>query len=74
MDRCLRNTVHLMGAPLEDALRMVSATPASILGVAHRKGSLAPGKDADVVILNSNLQVTHTLIAGQLAYSSSPEV
>ena len=74
MDRCLRNAVHLMGAPLEDALRMVSATPASILGVADRKGSLAPGKDADVVILNPNLQVTHTIIAGQLAYSSSPEV
>lgn len=71
MDRCLRNAVHLMGAPLEDALRMVSTTPASILGVAHRKGSLAAGKDSDVVILNSDLQVTHTMISGQLAYPSS---
>lgn len=69
MDRCLRNAVHLMEAPLEEALRMVSATPASILGVAHRKGSLAPGKDADVVILDSDLQVTHTIVIGQLFWS-----
>jgi N-acetylglucosamine-6-phosphate deacetylase len=66
MDRCLRNTVRLMGVPLEDALRMVSGTPATILGVAHRKGSLAPGKDADVVILNADLQVTHSVVSGQL--------
>jgi len=61
--------VRLVEAPLEEALRMVSATPASILGVAHRKGSLAPGKDADVVILDSDLQVIHTIVLGQLFYS-----
>jgi N-acetylglucosamine-6-phosphate deacetylase len=71
MDRCLRNVVHLMEAPLEDALRMVSTTPACILGVGDRKGSLAPGKDADVVVLDTDLQVTHTIVAGQLAYTSS---
>jgi N-acetylglucosamine-6-phosphate deacetylase len=69
MDRCLRNVVRMMGAPLEEALRMVSTTPASILGVAQRKGSLAPGKDADVVILDSDLQVAHTIVLGQLFYS-----
>ena len=71
MDRCLRNAIHLMDVPLEDALRMVSLTPASILGVAHRKGSLEPGKDADVTILNSDLEVIHTITSGQVAYSAT---
>jgi N-acetylglucosamine-6-phosphate deacetylase len=69
MDRCLRNSVRLMEAPLEDAWHMVSATPAAILGVAHRKGTLEPGKDADIVILDAELQVIYTVTRGQLAYS-----
>ncbi|MEA3336145.1 MAG: N-acetylglucosamine-6-phosphate deacetylase [Chloroflexota bacterium] len=70
MDRCLRNAIHLMDVPLGDALRMVSTTPASILGVADRKGSLEPGKDADVTVLNSELEVIHTITSGQLAFST----
>jgi N-acetylglucosamine-6-phosphate deacetylase len=69
MDRCLRNSVRLMEASLEDTWRMVSATPAAILGVAHRKGTLEPGKDADIVVLDAELQVTYTVTRGQLAYS-----
>lgn len=69
MDRCLRNSVRLMEASLEDTWRMVSATPATILGVAHRKGTLEPGKDADIVVLDAELQVTYTVTRGQLAYS-----
>jgi N-acetylglucosamine-6-phosphate deacetylase len=69
MDRCLRNAVRLMDVPLVEALRLVSATPASILGIGHRKGSLESGKDADIVILNSELQVTRTIARGRLAYS-----
>jgi N-acetylglucosamine-6-phosphate deacetylase len=70
LDRCLRNVVRLMDVPLECALQMVAATPASILGVADRKGSLTPGKDADIVVLNSDLHVTHTFTLGQLIYFS----
>ncbi len=69
MDRCLSNTVHVAQVPLGDALRMVTATPARILGVDRRKGSLAPGQDGDVVILDSDLQVTHTIVGGRLFYS-----
>ena len=71
MDRCLRNAIHLMNVPLEDALRMVSLTPASILGIAQNKGRLEPGKDADITILNSDLEVSHTITAGQIAYSAT---
>jgi imidazolonepropionase-like amidohydrolase len=40
------------GATAAEALRAVTATPAEILGVADRLGSLAPGKDADLVVLS----------------------
>ena len=45
------------GIPLGDAIRMVSETPAQIMGVSDRKGSLQKDKDADVVILDKNLNV-----------------
>lgn len=65
MDQCLRNAVRLMDLSLADAVRMASLTPATLLGVADRKGSLEPGKDADVVVLDDSLQVAHVLVAGR---------
>jgi len=53
-----------MGISLQDALRMVSLTPATILGIADCKGSLEAGKDADIVILDGDHQVTQTIVAG----------
>jgi N-acetylglucosamine-6-phosphate deacetylase len=69
MDSCLRNVLRIVGMPLEEALRMVSTTPASILGLADRKGRLAPGMDADMVILDREIQVTHTIVLGQHVFS-----
>ncbi|HWJ03026.1 MAG TPA: amidohydrolase family protein, partial [Verrucomicrobiae bacterium] len=42
------------GMAMEDALKALTINPAEILGVADRLGSLAPGKDADVVIWSGN--------------------
>jgi imidazolonepropionase-like amidohydrolase len=57
----------------EEALRAVTANPAEILGVANRVGSLAPGKDADIIILNGpplglKSWVEQVYIDGVLAY------
>jgi N-acetylglucosamine-6-phosphate deacetylase len=46
--------IAVVGIPLVEAIRMVTLTPARIAGVADRKGSLAVGKDADVVIWNDD--------------------
>ena len=50
MDRLIRTCVQQAGIPLEDAFRMSSETPARIMGVLDRKGTLEAGKDADVVL------------------------
>ncbi len=57
MDRLIRTLVHGAEIPLEDAIRMASETPAKIMGVYDRKGSLARGKDADLIILDKDLNL-----------------
>lgn len=56
-DRLVRTLVQQAEVPLEDAVRMASETPAHIMGVHRRKGALARGKDADILILDDKLKV-----------------
>lgn len=69
MHRCVSKVVQHMGISLFEAFRMASATPATILKISDRKGTIEPGKDADLVILDSHLDVTHTVIGGHIVYS-----
>jgi N-acetylglucosamine-6-phosphate deacetylase len=57
MDRLIHTLVQKAEIPLEDAVRMASETPAKIMGVYDRKGSLEKDKDADIVVLDDNLNV-----------------
>lgn len=52
--------------PLEDAVRMASETPARILGLDDRKGSLQKGKDADIVILDKKARVRCVFAGGNI--------
>jgi N-acetylglucosamine-6-phosphate deacetylase len=54
---CVRAAVRLAGIPLATAVRMASATPAAVLGLAGRKGSLVAGADADLLVLGPALEV-----------------
>ena len=56
-DRLIRVAVQQAEIPLEDAVRMCSETPAHIMNCYDRKGSLSRGKDADIMILDNNLNV-----------------
>jgi N-acetylglucosamine-6-phosphate deacetylase len=70
MDVCLRNGVRRMDLSLKDSLRMATLTPAEIIGVDDRKGSLEKGKDADVMILDENMEVQKTIARGKVAYQA----
>jgi N-acetylglucosamine-6-phosphate deacetylase len=63
LDRALRNVVAL-GIPLSDAVRMLTANPAKLLGIEFKKGALRTGADADIVLLDQNLQVTNVWTRG----------
>ena len=57
IEGAFRTIVLKAGIPLEDAIKMSSLTPARIMHVDDRKGSLEVGKDADIVIYNQDLFV-----------------
>jgi N-acetylglucosamine-6-phosphate deacetylase len=67
-DRLVRTVVNEADVPLVDAVRMATKTPASIIGVADQKGALLPGKDADIVIFDDDIQIQKTIIEGNIIY------
>ena len=66
MDRLIRTMVQKAEIPLEDAVRMASETPARIMGVLDRKGTLERGKDADIIALDRDLNVRAVWAMGEL--------
>ena len=69
-DGLVRTMIREAGIPLTEAVRMITATPASILGLSDRKGALSPGKDADIVIFDEDIRIHATIIKGQLVYEN----
>jgi N-acetylglucosamine-6-phosphate deacetylase len=63
LDRAVQHMVSL-GVGLADAVRMATLNPASVLGVEGRKGILAAGADADLVLLDDTLNVAHVMTRG----------
>lgn len=69
MDTALRNLVHLLDMPIEQALSMLSYIPAQALGLADEIGRIAPGYQADFVVLNDALEVESCYVRGALAWA-----
>ena len=66
MDRLLRTMVQKAEIPLADASRMASETPARIMGVSDRKGTLERGKDADILALDDDLNLQAVWAMGEI--------
>ena len=56
--------------PLHECVNCASLNPATVLGIADRKGSIEVGKDADVIITDGNFKVMKTIITGEVKYES----
>ncbi|AOT69371.1 N-acetylglucosamine-6-phosphate deacetylase [Geosporobacter ferrireducens] len=65
----IRNLVENLHMPLEEVLPMASLNPCRKYGFADTKGSIAPGKDADFVVIDEGFQVVATYIMGEKVYS-----
>jgi N-acetylglucosamine-6-phosphate deacetylase len=68
MDAALRNVMAFAGLSLTEALPMATAVPAEALHLTGRKGCIAAGADADIILLDSELQVARTIVGGQTVY------
>jgi len=70
MDRLIKTMVRVVGVPLNDAVRMASETPARIMGIYDRKGSLQRGKDADVLLLDNDINLRSVFSMGEFVKGS----
>ena len=64
-DRLVRVMVKQANVPLEDAVAMMTQNPARLMGIENRKGSLIPGKDADLVMFDGDIRMRQVYIAGK---------
>ena len=69
-DRLLRTMTQQAHVPLLDAVKMMTATPARIMGKQDSLGSLTVGKAADVVLFDENIDVSMTIIDGKIVFSA----
>ncbi|MFD8611385.1 N-acetylglucosamine-6-phosphate deacetylase [Streptomyces sp. NPDC059631] len=65
LDRAFRRAVTVDGLPVEDVVAALSANPARLLGVDDRVGSLEPGKDADLVLLDEDFVLKGVMRRGE---------
>ncbi len=70
LDAALRNLMRFTGCTFQDALKTVTLTPARLLGLDDRRGQLAPGCVADMVLLDNSYRVVKTIIGGRIVYEN----
>jgi len=68
-DRLVRTMVQLADVSISDAVKMMTATPARIMRVDNKKGSLMVGKDADIVIFDDNINIDTVMVKGEVLVS-----
>lgn len=67
-DRLVRTMMNVAGISMVESVKMMTLTPARIMNIDDRKGSIEEGKDADLVIFDAGINVLYTIINGQVIY------
>ena len=70
-DRLVRTMCFTAGIPLTEAVKMASETPARIMRIDNKKGTLQKGKDADILIFDNQIHVKMTMVNGKIVYKES---
>ena len=65
MAGAVRNTVEMLGLPLDEAVRMASTYPADFLGLSDSHGRIAPGYCADLVVMDGDYRITQSWVDGK---------
>ncbi|MFD3532498.1 N-acetylglucosamine-6-phosphate deacetylase [Streptomyces sp. NPDC058664] len=65
LDRAFKRAATIDGLPVEAIVQAISANPARLLGVYDRVGSLEPGKDADIVVLDAGFELKGVMRKGE---------
>lgn len=70
-DRLVRTMINIAGISLTDTIRMITETPARIMGVLDRKGTLQVGKDADILLFDNDIRILLTIVNGCIVYRAT---
>ncbi|MBD5160597.1 MAG: N-acetylglucosamine-6-phosphate deacetylase [Oscillibacter sp.] len=62
----LKNLLAFTGRPVEELLPLLTENPARLIGVFDRKGSIADGKDADLVVLGAECEIEKVFLRGRI--------
>ena len=73
-NRLVRTMVTMADVPLLEAVQMATITPAAIMKIADKKGSLVAGKDADLVIFDEGINIEMTIIKGNVVYEKAKSI
>lgn len=65
LDTCVRNFSRFTGCSLGEAIKCATFNPARCLGIENQKGTLRPGADADLVVLDRSGNVLRTWVRGK---------
>ena len=68
LNQMLSRFMAFTGCPLASAIRTVTENPARLLGIDDKKGTIAPGKDADLVLLEDDLSISATMVGGKIVF------
>ena len=74
MDRLVRTGQDFLDIPIWELVKMATLTPATLIHLQDKKGSIEVGKDADLVIFDRNIQVSHIMVSGHLYDSMGEEI
>ena len=70
LNQGVRNFRDYAGVTMAHAVRAASLAPAESIGIADEKGSLSPGKDADITLLDEDCNVLKTIVRGVCKYGN----
>jgi N-acetylglucosamine-6-phosphate deacetylase len=71
MEAAVRNVMGFTGLSLGEAISMATVAPAEAMGWSGHKGVLAPGADADLILLDADLNVRLTMVGGRVVFQAS---
>ncbi|MBN1316549.1 MAG: N-acetylglucosamine-6-phosphate deacetylase [Anaerolineales bacterium] len=71
LDKALHIAIESLDLSVEQATSLVTKNPARIFGIETSKGTIEPGKDADLVVFDRNIRIWMTIIGGKIVYMSA---
>lgn len=70
LNKAIKNIIDYTGISLKDAVMMASSNPARILKMSNKKGEIKEGMDADILILDKNLNIFLTIVEGEIRFKN----